>query len=384
MSVVMLVEDEAILRMSMAQALERLPDLQVVQAGTLDEARRMFAEEAPSMIVSDISLPDGCGVDLLADIEAAARPVPVIFVSAWLGQFRERIPTRDDIEIFEKPMPMEMLRRKVLHHLEARRNEAPAPFGVVDYLQLAAMGGRSLMLRLKMDRGQMGWLRLYRGELWDAHYLELTGEAAAEAAVLAQDLRVELEPWPGAPGERRIHTAVDALLLDAFRRHDELTHPLTPSRIREAAQQTPRPEDPQPQAAARPKISPPPLPDLSSTRPPLPPLPAIPLASGPTHAAHDKAEDSFDEDLLTELAPDLEALAPTLTPPQAQALTPEPTAAEDAPPADVDLLLDAGLDALLSKDYPRAWILFSEANRLRPNDPVITANLTRMKEMGIA
>lgn len=292
MSVLLIVEDEAVLRRATAQAMERLPDVQVLTAGNLAEARAAMAREAPSLVISDINLPDGAGVDLLGEIERSARPVPVLFVSAWLGRYRDQIPQRDDIEVFEKPVPMETLRHKVLEHLERRRVTAPAPFGLADYLQLAAMGRHSMLLRLKRGREQVGWLRVIRGDAWAAAFLGATGEAAARAAVVAEGLRVEVEPWPGKPGPRDVHQPIDFLLLEAYRLHDE------------------------------------------ATRPP----------------------GAFEADP-----------------------SPPPDSA-----ARVDALLDQGLDALLSRDYAAAWQAFSEADRLRPGDPVVRANLNRMRQMGHA
>ena len=43
---------------------------------------------------------------------------------------------------------------------------------------------------------------------------------------------------------------------------------------------------------------------------------------------------------------------------------------------------EAGIDALLDKDYPRAQAAFLQADGLRPGDPRITANLRRLEELG--
>ena len=52
MSVLLIVEDEAVLRRATAQAMERLPDVQVLTAGNLAEARAAMAREAPSLVIS--------------------------------------------------------------------------------------------------------------------------------------------------------------------------------------------------------------------------------------------------------------------------------------------------------------------------------------------
>lgn len=315
MPVVLVVEDELVLRESMARSLQRLPGVQVVQAARLSEARAALATEAPAIVVSDINLPDGSGVDLLTDLEKSARAIPVLFVSAWLGSFRDQIPTRDDIEVFEKPLPTETLRQKVMHHLERSRAKAPAPFSVADYLQLAAMGRHSTLLRLSRRRNQVGWLRVVNGEVWAAHFEGEDGEEAASRAVVDTELQVEVEPWVGEPGERNVHQSIDFLLLEAFRQHDEAN--------RDA--------------------------DLG--------VPALePSESDTTIPPH--------------------------TPPPRVVPAPPP------PPKDVEArvngLLDEGLDALLTRDYEAAWRVFSEANELKPGNPVVTANLARIRQLGFA
>lgn len=299
MAVVLVIEDELVLRESMARALERLANVQVVTAGLLSEAQVALASEAPTVIVSDINLPDGNGVDILKDIEQQARRIPVIFVSAWLDQLKEQIPKRDDIEVFEKPLPTEKLRSRVQYHIERSRARAPAPFSVADYLQLAAMGRHSTLLRLARGRSQVGWLRVLKGEVWSAHFEGSDGEEAAGRAVVAEGLRVEVEPWEGEPGLRNVHQSTDHLLLEAFRQHDE----------------------------------------------------AVRDAGGPT--SNLEARDTIDLNTRK-------------------------------PAASFDSLMDEGLDALLSRDYETAWRAFSEADNLKPGNPVVRANLNRIRQLGRA
>lgn len=49
---------------------------------------------------------------------------------------------------------------------------------------------------------------------------------------------------------------------------------------------------------------------------------------------------------------------------------------------DFESTWDAGVSALLRKDFPTALAAFRSAARLRPADPSVRANLTRLREMG--
>lgn len=82
---VMLVEDNTLFRRVMVGFLERQPDLEVVaQAGSLVEARKCAALVGFDVVVLDLSLPDGDGTELLADLRRACPGVAVLILSATL------------------------------------------------------------------------------------------------------------------------------------------------------------------------------------------------------------------------------------------------------------------------------------------------------------
>lgn len=66
---VLLVDDHAELRAHMKQLISSQPDLQLVaEAGGAREAARLALEEAPTVVVMDLSLPDGDGISATAEI----------------------------------------------------------------------------------------------------------------------------------------------------------------------------------------------------------------------------------------------------------------------------------------------------------------------------
>lgn len=56
--------------------------------------------------------------------------------------------------------------------------------------------------------------------------------------------------------------------------------------------------------------------------------------------------------------------------------------AAGAPEAKFESLWDAGIAALLEKDFPRALEVFRSAARIRPDDANLRANLSRLRDMG--
>lgn len=72
---IVLVEDQTILRDVLASYLGSDPGLSLVRSvGTLDEARRAIEAEPIDVVVLDLKLPDGSGLDLVREMESRERP----------------------------------------------------------------------------------------------------------------------------------------------------------------------------------------------------------------------------------------------------------------------------------------------------------------------
>jgi CheY-like chemotaxis protein len=82
---VMLVEDHAAFRQSLASLLGREPDLEVVaQAGSLAQARQMLRTPL-DVAVLDLSLPDGDGRELIGELRQANAGISILVLTVMLG-----------------------------------------------------------------------------------------------------------------------------------------------------------------------------------------------------------------------------------------------------------------------------------------------------------
>jgi DNA-binding NarL/FixJ family response regulator len=82
---VMLVEDHAAFRQSLAALLSQEPDFEVVaQAGSLSQARKML-DTALDVAVLDLSLPDGDGRDLIGELRQRNAKISILVLSVMLG-----------------------------------------------------------------------------------------------------------------------------------------------------------------------------------------------------------------------------------------------------------------------------------------------------------
>lgn len=290
------------LRASMARGLARLRDVSIVQAGSVGEALRALESVEPALLLSDLDLPDGSGIEIASYLDKKRARIPVVFVSAYVGKFRPLLERRSDVEIHEKPLPIEELRRIVERNLESDLADA-GPFSVADYVQLAAMGRHSAVLSVRSPTVN-GMIVIERGETRHASDERGRGVAAFRRMAFAKGASVHCRTLArGETFERNMEGSCESLLLEAARVADE-------------------------------------------------------------------ASKRDDDELEPELAWDF--------PPE-----------ETEPPREVhastnlfEQLYDEGIDALLSKDYARAFAAFRAASEVEPNDPRVRVNLARLREMG--
>lgn len=341
---VLLLEDEEALRKSMVRGLSKLPGLVVVDVGTVTEAKASLATSpAPALVISDLSLPDGLGVEIATELGRLGIRAPVVFVSAYVGKFKHHLPERGDFEVYEKPVPLEVLRGVVERKLDLADKSAPSPFGVPDYVQLAALGRHSVVIEVSSAVGRAR-IVIVRGEVWSAEDKLGKGMDAFRRLVFLGTAEVSCRTLPKANEvpERNIHGSAESVLLDVMREHDEAERTNEPSGVVDdgwgdvladvGARRASRPPVGPTRTTAHPSTRPPPR---TSNRPPRGSVP----------------------------------------PPTGPALPGAPGFAES---------FERGVDALLEKDYAKALVAFREASVARPDDRRVIANLERLKAMGFS
>ena len=117
----LIVEDEAVLARNLAKAFASR-GFDVHQAATAGEARRLGAEVAPDVVLLDLRLPDGSGLDVLADLIAASPDLPVIIMTGH-GSVADAVEAmkRGARDFVQKPLELEEIRLKVARAIGATR-----------------------------------------------------------------------------------------------------------------------------------------------------------------------------------------------------------------------------------------------------------------------
>jgi Response regulator containing a CheY-like receiver domain and an HTH DNA-binding domain len=83
-----LVEDEPVLRGLLTEVLQSLPATQMLgSVGTAAEAIALCQEQVPDLLVLDLDLPDGCGLDVAMALAARRQDTQILVLSAEAGCF---------------------------------------------------------------------------------------------------------------------------------------------------------------------------------------------------------------------------------------------------------------------------------------------------------
>lgn len=342
--VVLLVEDEVVLRSSMMRGLLKLPRVEVLDAGSVAEALRVTERVRPAVMICDIDLPDGSGLELLSQLERQGRRVPTVFVTAYLPRFRQQLAQRPGVTMLEKPVALSLLREIVVQHLGDDVAARPSPFLLTDYIQLAAMGQRTVQLDVARDGHRLGEVVLRDGEAWHAQDAQGTGIDALMRLMHEPDVTVSntAPPEESLPARTLLGSGEHALL-EAARRFDESRTPPPPqARV-----------DDELAAALDAALS------RSTVRGPTPTgkgtLPYLVASVGSAGSAAGQGGHGG--------APNVAVTHP--------------------PPAMTSFadLYERGIDALLSKDYATAYGLLVRASQLGTSTS-LEANLRRLRAMG--
>jgi CheY-like chemotaxis protein len=110
---ILVVEDESHVRETLVQGLGRSGHT-VLAAGSADDAVLLFGREAVDVVVTDLVLPGGSGLELARTVKRARPGTPVVLVTGWPGQLDPQTLESYGIDaVVEKPVGLEALRATV-------------------------------------------------------------------------------------------------------------------------------------------------------------------------------------------------------------------------------------------------------------------------------
>ncbi len=146
MTRVLIVDDDAAVRTVVGQALQRA-GYDVIAVSTLAERDRSMATTPPDVLVTDVVLPDGDGIERLASTLAARPDLPVIVISARNTLTTTiRATEAGAYEYLPKPFDLDLLVNAVSSSL-ARRDDVAQPRLDADDEHALPLIGRSASMQ---------------------------------------------------------------------------------------------------------------------------------------------------------------------------------------------------------------------------------------------
>jgi len=83
---VLLVDDHELIRQGLRRAFERDNDFEVAgEAGTLSEARRLLSQLKPDVVVLDVRLPDGNGLEACRRLRSDDAEIGIVILTMYAG-----------------------------------------------------------------------------------------------------------------------------------------------------------------------------------------------------------------------------------------------------------------------------------------------------------
>lgn len=83
---VLLVDDHELIRQGLRRALERQDDFEVAgEAGSIAEAMSRLSDDTPDVVIFDVRLPDGSGIDAVREVRAHHPDMGLVVLTMYAG-----------------------------------------------------------------------------------------------------------------------------------------------------------------------------------------------------------------------------------------------------------------------------------------------------------
>lgn len=150
---VLVVDDEADLRELLEITLGRM-GLDVDTAGSLTEARQCLLQASYALVLTDMRLPDGLGIELVAEVSHQSKHLPIAVITAFGSADNAVVALKAGaFDYLSKPVALDQLRRMVRSALrvDQMQQEVEPVTGAFASVKLG-LNGRSQRMQLVCDQ----------------------------------------------------------------------------------------------------------------------------------------------------------------------------------------------------------------------------------------
>jgi CheY-like chemotaxis protein len=221
---VLLVDDDHEMLLALKQGFTKYRESFSVQLASDGlKAVEKLKKRVVSLVVTDLKMPRMDGFELLAHIMEHYPDIPVIIITGYSTPEMEHLAREGGaVGYIAKPFLIENLARQIMTTLR-KESEGGTLHNVSSgmFLQLIGMEQKTCTIRLE-DKftGKKGILFFREGDLLDARVNDLQGEDAAYEVFSWDQVNLSIQNG-SVLKEKRIHSDMQHLILEAARRKDE-------------------------------------------------------------------------------------------------------------------------------------------------------------------
>jgi CheY-like chemotaxis protein len=276
---ILLLQGETNARNATVQVLRQEQRWDVCAVGTAREAGAALDRQPFQMVVAELTLADRPAVELLQRLRQAETSIPFLAITACYDELVRQYPDVSTWDVLRRPIEEGQLLGRLRQKLADKKLSSPpdSAFTVADYLQLAGMARRSVIIHVESSNVE-GQIVVQNGAPVWARDREGLGTDAFQRLALLPRADINCQPCTTWSTKANLEGSLEQLLLDAARRSDEVVRAASRSRAVAVAAQAPAAAPSSPMASA-----PPPPPNRVIPRPNLPP-PRRERSDGPAPA----------------------------------------------------------------------------------------------------
>jgi CheY-like chemotaxis protein len=223
MPTVLIVDDDLGLQRFLGISLQKYKnDFKTILANNGEEAIKVLEQHDIALLVTNLQMPKVDGHDLLAYVNEQRHEMPCIIMTARSTAEIEAKYAALGFRFLSKPFTTNKFVDVVLQALKpARLDGTLRGISVANFLQMLALEQKTCIMEVTSPWGITGVLHLEKGELWDALYRDLDGEAAAFELIAMDGACMSFGELPEKAVVRRINKNVMAIIMEALQRKDE-------------------------------------------------------------------------------------------------------------------------------------------------------------------
>jgi CheY-like chemotaxis protein len=231
---VLLVDDDSLFRRLVLRMLRGIQNLSCIEASSVAEATALLQKYKPTILLTDLQLGDGAGVELLEALPTLSwKTLPILMSGvASLRDYQSALRL-GAVDVLHKPFTKDELLLALQRALDSVTGFRGVVHGLLltDLLQMFHLASRSLVLEIRGPLAS-GGVAFQKGEMVHAWLGELQGLPALQGLVSLTSGTIH--SYPARPTPRTMEGSFQEALLDAFRVMDEVQRDAPQARLSSA------------------------------------------------------------------------------------------------------------------------------------------------------